>query len=295
MDATTLTPRSTGSYASALVRYVLAGTLARSADAGAIVGVVLLAADPPTGSPLGTSVGGLLAAALTAPHLLGPVAGRRLDAARDARRLLAAACLAYAGCLLLGALAVGRAPLVVPVILLALAGLTGPLLTGGLSSQLARMLPADDGVQRRAQGWDAVSYGIAGTAGPAAVAAVGTVVGPLGAITALAATAVVGGLLTLVLPRPVSSTADREAVGIGQALRLLGSRGPLRRVTGATCAASLAMATLPVVAVVLAPQVGGGTAAGATLAAAFGVGNLAGSALMTAVPLRAEPERATLR
>ena len=48
-------------------RYAFAATVARTADAGAAVGVVLLAA----GGAGGVRLGGLLAAALTAPHLLG--------------------------------------------------------------------------------------------------------------------------------------------------------------------------------------------------------------------------------
>src|SRR5918912_43004 len=123
-----------------LVRYVLAATLVRAADAAAPVGIVLLAASPATHLAGGARTGGLLAAGFTAPHLLGPVVARRLDAARDGRIVLAGTC--------------------------------GPLLTGGLSSRLRGVATAGGRNGGRAEGWDAVTYGIAGSAGPAAVAAV---------------------------------------------------------------------------------------------------------------------------
>jgi len=47
--------------------------------------------------------------------------------------------------------------------------------------------------------------------------------------------------------------------------------------------------------VVLAERLGAGAGAGASLVAAFGLGNLAGSLLVTAVPLRGEPELLTSR
>src|SRR4051794_28176511 len=65
-----------------LVRYLTAATLARSADGGAAVGLVLLALSAWPGRH-GSLVGGILATCLTAPHLLGPVLARRLDNARD--------------------------------------------------------------------------------------------------------------------------------------------------------------------------------------------------------------------
>ena len=114
----------------ALPRYALTAVLARTADAGAGVGVVLLAA---TGLG-GALLGGLLAAALTAPHLLGTRIGRLVDRARDPRRPLAAGCAGYASALVVatGALVLGS-PWIGAVALLA-AGACGPLLTGGFSS-----------------------------------------------------------------------------------------------------------------------------------------------------------------
>src|SRR4051812_10680609 len=126
----------TGAAVSGLVRYVAAATPARAADAAAPVGLLLLCLDRAdrVGPPV--LIGGLLAAALTAPHLLGPLLARRLDRAADPRPFLATACIAYGGLLALAAVLVGGAPTGVVAVLVATAGLCGPLLTGGLSSIL---------------------------------------------------------------------------------------------------------------------------------------------------------------
>src|SRR5438309_84264 len=95
-----------------LVRYLTAATLARSADGGAAVGLVLLALSAWPGHH-GSLVGGILATCLTAPHLLGPVLARRLDRARDGRGLLAAAFAGYAVAIGAATLTIGQAPVVV--------------------------------------------------------------------------------------------------------------------------------------------------------------------------------------
>ncbi|WP_103352225.1 hypothetical protein [Amycolatopsis sp. CA-128772] len=117
---------------SGLARYLTAAVLVRGADSGATVGLLLLAADRHQPA----AAGGLLVAALNAPHLVGPWLAARLDRAQDRRRLLAAAYLVYGVALAAGALALGRFPTVVPIAAVAIAGACGPLLTGGLSSVL---------------------------------------------------------------------------------------------------------------------------------------------------------------
>ncbi len=177
--------------AAALCRYLLGATLARGADAGAAVGLVLLAVDPDRQVASGAKVGSALAVALTAPHLLGPFLARRLDAARDGRLLLAAAFAAFGLALATAAVLLGSVPLRVVVLVVAGAGACGPLLTGGLSSRLAAIVGGDAQTQRRAEGWDSVSYGIGGTAGPAGVAALAALASPLIAMLALAAAATI--------------------------------------------------------------------------------------------------------
>ncbi len=102
--------------------------------------------------------------------------------------------------------------------------------------------------------------------------------------------------MTLTLPRTTSSSASAEdAPTVREALRLLVVRGPLRRVGVATMLTAASFGALSVMAVLLAPTLSSRAGAGASLVAAFGLGNLAGSGLVTAFPLRGEPERLTTR
>src|SRR6478752_5861960 len=134
---TTEMVRETRTGAGGLVRYLVAAVLSRGADAGAAIALLLLCVQPTSGVHRPLFVGALLAAALTAPHLLGPLGARRLDSAGDSRRLLAAAMVGYGALLGAAALGLGRLPLGVVVMCVALAGVCGPLLTGGLSSRLS--------------------------------------------------------------------------------------------------------------------------------------------------------------
>jgi MFS family permease len=285
-----------GAGRGSLARYMVAATLARGADGGAAVGVVLLALSPLARLRDGAAVGGLLAAGLTAPHLLGPVLARRLDRARDGRTVLAASFAGYGVALATGTLVLGRGPLAVAAGAVVLAGLCGPLLTGGLSSRLSSIAGGDDRLQRRAEGWDAVSYGLGGTAGPAAVAGLAGMATPRTAMLALAAVALVAAALTLRLPRTdPPARVPSEALTVRAALRALATQGPLRRVGVTTALTAAGMGALSVIAVVFGSQLSARPGAGAALAAGFGVGNLAGSLLVTARPLQGEPERLVAR
>jgi hypothetical protein len=275
-----------------IARHLTAATLARGADAGAGVGLVLLAIAE-TGRP---ADGALLATGFTAPHLLGPWAARRLDMARDGRAVLAAAISGYAVLLAAAALALGRAPLAVAFAAVAAAGVCGPLLTGGLSSRLGGLAAGDDAAQGRAVGWDTVSYGVAGTAGPALVAVLAAAASPRAAVLALAACALAGGLLTVTLPAADADARPGAAIAVRQTLKLLLARGPLRRVGTVTLVTSASTAALgTVLAALLGAELSASGGAGAALAAAFGLGNLAGSLAVTAWPMTGDPERRTAR
>jgi hypothetical protein len=280
---------------SGLVRYLAAATSARGADAAAPVGLLLLCLDRAdrVGQPVLT--GGLLAAALTGPHLLGPLLARRLDRAPDPRPSLAAACLTYGGLLALAAVLVGAVPTGLVAVLVAGAGLCGPLLTGGLSSILGGVVGVSGADPRRAEGWDAVSYGLAGSAGSAAVAGLAALTSPLAAVLGLAVAAGLGGVLVLSLPRPPRAPAVPSAASMRTVLARLARHGPLRRVTGATMVAALPFGGVPVLAVMLTGELGADPSGGAVLTAVFGAGILLGSLAVTARPLRGDPERLTTR
>ena len=277
-----------------LLRYLLAAVLARGADAGAAIGLLLhcLGLGDQIAQPVLT--GSVLAAAIAAPHLVGPVLARRMDAARDSRRVLAAAMAAYGVFLAAGALLLGRAPLALVIILVALAGASGPLITGGLSSHLVSVVGPGESARRRGEGWDAVSYGVSGSLGPALVALIAAGSTALLALLTLAGSALIAAVVTLALPRASAAEhEDVEPMRTRAVLAMLATRGPLRRVTYATMVTSLTLGGLGVLAVQLSPQLEVAPTAGATLMATFGVGNLVASLIVTAWPLRGEPEVST--
>lgn len=278
-----------------LVRYVVSATLSRGADGGAAVGLVLVALTPVAHLARPSLVGGLLATCLSAPHVLGPVLARQLDRASDGRRTLAGACTLYGLALASASLGVGRLPLPAVLALVAAAGLCGPLLTGGLSSRLAGLVRSDEVAQRRAQGWDAVSYGIGGSAGPAAVAALAAAASPLVAMLLLSCAALLAGAMVLTLPPGDRAPVPAGVPPVRRTLRLIAVSGPLRRVACVTMITAMPGGAVAVIGTALSRGLGVGTDAGAVLAAAFGLGNFAGSLLVTALPLRGEPERLITR
>ncbi|GAA0390688.1 hypothetical protein GCM10009530_47400 [Microbispora corallina] len=279
-----------------IVRYLAAAVLVRTADGGAAVGLVLLALDPALRLRDAAATGGLLAAALSAPHLIGPWAAHRLDRSRDSRRILAVAYVLYGAGLAAGSLALGRAPLVTAVALVAVAGACGPLLTGGLSSRLGGIVGPSVREQRRAQGWDSLTYGIAGTAGPGVVAAFAGLLGPLPALLGLSCAAAAAALLTWTLPHDGRGRpAEEETPGVLAGMAVMARIGPLRRVTLLTLLSAPQIGALPVIAAVLAPHLTHRPGAAATLTVAAGLGSLAGSLVVTVFPLRGEPETLALR
>ncbi|MFI2204217.1 MFS transporter [Streptomyces sp. NPDC020192] len=272
-----------------LARYVAAAALARTADGGAVVAVVLLV----TSSGGSGTLAGALGACITAPHLLGPFVARPLDLAHDGRKVIATACLLYAGALSAGVLTYARVPSPVTALLLAAAGTCGPLLTGGISSRLPAIVGTRLRTQRRAQGWDVATYGIGGTVGPSLVAALSGWVSPTAAALALAAGAGVAAGCVLLLPfAPPAHGGDRAAIlKPGPTLALMARTGHLRRTAYLTMIVALSVAALPVTAVHLTRILGVETAAAAVLTAAYGLGNLTGSMVVTVFPLTGSPDR----
>ncbi|WP_199434518.1 hypothetical protein [Qaidamihabitans albus] len=115
-------PTSTGW--GGLARYVTSATLARTADGGAVVAIVLLVTS--RGGP--GWLAGTLGACITAPHLLGPFVARRLDTARDGRQVIAVACLLHGATLAAAVLLYPVTHPTVTALLLMASGLVGPLL-----------------------------------------------------------------------------------------------------------------------------------------------------------------------
>ncbi|OXM59346.1 hypothetical protein [Amycolatopsis vastitatis] len=278
--------------ATRLVRYVAAAAAARVPDAGASVGLVLLVA----ASGRGGIDAGLFTICLTLPHLVGPVLARRLDRGGDGRPFIAACCVGYGAALAAAALSIGRVPLAVSLGFVVVAGVCGPVLTAGLSSQLSLMVPRETSIQRRAQGLDALTYGVAGSAGPAIVASIATTSTPLIAVLALSGSAVVAGVLMKMLPTVAGEggPSSGAALGIRQVLAHVVRTGGLRRAMVAMMMISFVVGSLAILAVGRGTQLRGDAGSGAVLVAVYGVGSLAGSVFTSVVPFRGEPDRNTI-
>lgn len=202
----------------------------------------------------------------------------------------------YGVALAAAALSIGHAPLPVSLAFVVVAGICGPVLTAGLSSQLSLMVPQETSTQRRAQGLDALTYGVAGSAGPAIVAGIAAAGTPLTAVLGLSGTAVVAGALMMTLPM-VSAPDGPEAAAALRMRRVIGHvvhAGGLRRATVAMMVTSFVAGSLAILAVGRGIQLGGGPGGGALLAALYGGGSLLGSVFTAVVPLRGEPDRATI-
>jgi hypothetical protein len=279
-------PGSRSNARRAVVGYACAATAARVGDAGAGLGIVLLAVST-YGTARGAAIGGALAAALTVAHLLGPWTGRLVDSAADPRRPLALGCVWYAVMLAAGVgLLRARLPWPAAVCLLT-AGAAGPLLTGGLSSVVRSL----SGGAARARSVDALTYGVAGTAAPAVVAVLATVTGPTASLAVVVATVLAAAALLWLVPQ---STNDAPAGVDGprrSAASLLLTIRPLRQVTVTTLAVALTGGALGVLAIRLADELTGQPSRGAWFVAALGIGNLVGAAALVVRPQRGEPVR----
>jgi len=190
------------------------------------------------------------------------------------------------------ALTLGSVPIAVSIVVVGIAGFCGPLLTGGLSSTLASLIPADERPQRRAQGWDALTYGIGGTLGPAAVALIVSLGDPLIALLAVSGASIVSAGITVLLPtRAAPSTANGERARSHGVIPALLQIGPLRRATALTIAAAVPGGAVAVIAVAFARDTVGDSSSGGLLVAAFGIGNLVGALTLTLLPLRGRAEQ----
>ncbi|MFC7303737.1 MFS transporter [Streptomyces monticola] len=183
------------------MRTYLAGAATARAGDEMAEPALLLAGLAATGS---VTAGAALLAGLTVSAAVGgPVVGALLDRSARPGRLLAAALALYALALaaILGAL--GRLPFAVLVLVAVGAGLLGPALSGGWTSQLpAVVLPE---ALPRANGLDAMTYNISGLVGPALAGAVAAALGAPAAVVLSAA------LIFLAVPAAWTLPARRPA------------------------------------------------------------------------------------
>ncbi|WP_020116977.1 MFS transporter [Streptomyces canus] len=292
-----------GGGPSPLPVYLTSAVLVRTADEGARVALVMLAAQR-AHSP---TLGGALVAALMIPQVAAaPVVGVLADTVRRRRLFHGGAVALYGAALVALAFLVGTADDAVVLALAVAAGCVAPLLTGGLTGLLADLLSKER--LTRAFSADAVSYNLAGICGPAVAAALGTAVGAGAALAVLGAGAMTGGLLLFSLrlrPRSPGQAGPPGSAGHTGPGRLraadlargaveLVRNSPLRSVTWGSSVAQLGVGALPVVSVLLAAEYHAPWATGG-LMTAFAAGALGGSLSYACRPVgRHHPERVVL-
>lgn len=140
--------------------YLATAFCARTADEGMAVGMVMLAAQRLDSA----SQGAFILAAWMAPHVLAaPTAGALAARARRPGVFYASALTGFAGAVAALSVGVGRLPLPAVLVIAAVGGCCGPVVSGGLSSLPALMLgPGRE--QDRAYALDASVHNAAGVA-----------------------------------------------------------------------------------------------------------------------------------
>ena len=266
--------------------FLLAATLARLASEMFPVAAVLLVLDR-TGRP---ALAGAVVAATTLPAVVtGPVLGAWLDRTSRRRVALATNQVLLAASLLGVLAAAGRAPDWTLPALAAVAGLTGPLATGGYTSLIPLLVP--EHLLARANALEATSFNTAAIAGPAVAGAVAATAGPAGAVVAEAALAALALPAIARMPRIAPPAGDRPVplgTAVRQGLGFLVRTPVLRGVTVATAVGMGGTGLLTLALPFWAERLGAGRAGAGYLWAALEAGAIVG-ALAAARPTAAWP------
>jgi len=254
--------------------FLLAATLARLASEMFPVAAVLLVLDR-TGRP---ALAGAVVAATTLPAVVtGPVLGAWLDRTSRRRVALATNQVLLAASLLGVLAAAGRAPDWTLPALAAVAGLTGPLATGGYTSLIPLLVT--EHLLARANALEATGFNTAAIAGPA------------GAVVAEAALAALALPAIARMPRIAPPAGDRPVplgTAVRQGLGFLVRTPVLRGVTVATAVGMGGTGLLTLALPFWAERLGAGRAGAGYLWAALEAGAIAG-ALAAARPTAGWP------
>ena len=266
--------------------FLLAATLARLASEMFPVAAVLLVLDR-TGRP---GLAGAVVAATTLPAVVtGPVLGAWLDRTPRRRVALASNQVLLAVSLLGILAAAGRTPGWALVLLATLAGVTGPLATGGYTSMIPLLVP--ERLLARANALEAASFNTAAIAGPAVAGVVAATAGAAWAVLAEAALAALALPAIARLPRigvPAGDDPDPLAAAVRQGLSHLARTPVLRGVTVATAVGLGGSGLLTLAMPFWAERLGAGRAGAGYLFAALEAGAIAG-ALAAARPAASWP------
>ncbi|MEU8871222.1 MFS transporter [Streptomyces javensis] len=275
--------------------YLGGAAAARAGDE--MSGPALLLAGPVlTGSP--SSGPALLAGVMAAAAVGGPLFGVLLDRSARPGRLLAVALALYAAGLAAILLGLGRVPFALTVLLAVGAGLLGPALSGGWTSQLPRVAPPPG--LPRATALDAMTFSLAALVGPALA---GAVAGAAGAPAAVAVSIALIGLAlpaAWALPAPARSApsapppATSVVADLTAGLRAIARNRPLARATATSVVSCVGQGALLTCWPPLGAAVLGGAEHGALLLSATAASALVANAVLSRRPRPPRPDTVLL-
>lgn len=267
-----------------LIHYLLAAIPARIVTGGAAVATILLARS----SNMDGTTAGLMAACLTAPHVLGPLYGRWLDNTSDPRFIIAGACFLFAVSFQLAIVGFEAQTLLPTMLALLVCGMCSSFMMGGLSTQVVKLVGSELTEKRKAQSWDTFTYGLGLTLGPMLTALLTDVYSVPLSVRILMSSAVVAGLLTFFIPLKMHKKADdaQHPASLSQVVDILRQSGALKRTLLMTSSAAFSIAALPVLSVYLSESWMRSQQSGAYLVTLYGVGCLCGSVFLMMRPMR---------
>lgn len=267
----------------ALVRYLLAAILVRTATGGSAVAIILLSRNVGAEGALV----GALAACLTAPHVFGPIYGRWLEKANNAFIVIAVSCLLFTGAFQLAILSIEWQQLWLTFIALLFCGAGSSFMMGGLSTQVNHLVEDELIVRRKAQSWDALTYGIGLTIGPLLIALLSSSYSTKLAISGVMYLPILAGVILLSLPKPHKHNKQQKQTvpNLRQVVKVLWHTPALKTTLLMTSGAAFSVAALPVLAVYYSEAFQRGQESGAYLVTLYGVGCLCGASSLIFKPL----------
>jgi predicted MFS family arabinose efflux permease len=272
-----------------LVRYAVAATLARLADEMVSITLVLLILNR-TGS---AALAGLAVAGYTVPAVLtGPLLGAWLGRTQRPKIALIGNELVLGGVAVGLAAGVGRLPDALVVGLTVLSGICLPLISGGFSSLVPRLVPT--AAMHRANVVDAVTFNGAAMAGPAVAGTIAGIFGPAVAMDTIATVCLLAALATLLIriePETVDERPDPLLALVRAGLRHLARTPPLRAATLTTIVGLSGYGLLTVALPEFMPGIGAARDHAGYVWTAFEVGGTVSALLLSGRLRRFRPER----
>ena len=272
------------------LRFVAAATFSRVADEMFSVGVVLLVLER-TGS---AALAGALVAAITLPSLVtAPLLGAWLDLHGRRKALMTVDQLIGATAIAAIGLFAGRAPDLLMVLVVFVAGLTWPLSFGGFTSLIPAIVP--DELLSRANAIEASSFNVALIAGPLLAGAIAGIASPEAAV--LTEAGLTAASLFLIVGFDKLDSGPVRAAGslmevVREGLRLLVS---VPELFGTTVAGALNLIGAGFLTVAFpffcAEHLGVDRNASGALWAAFAVGSTVGALALVRLQRRYPPHR----